>query len=256
MAEPDPTREELAQAARDLERAGDRGPRALQLNALLLRLDPRDEWAALRLGRCHLEAGEHEAAVEVWQRHVDSCSRSPVRSHLDGLRRKLQGEARVEAILEKEGFDVLWRWAHALKSMGRGSHFFVPAFELLARERRDPSTLAALASAYRAVNRLDEAEGVVAESLVLDDGKGSNPAAWTVRAAILRERGKLQLSRRLYEELERLHPDDHYLLEGLAAVYADLERQGAELGLKDRVSEMRRKAWAKRQRLRELGWAA
>lgn len=281
-------REELTVELQELEeraavhgRQGSYGPAAVSLNERILKLDPGNLTALLRLVRCHTECEDWQAAHDSYRRLLELGVGDPARiqeklketqdraaeqveAERQGeecARKKRERDARLKREQherEQQRHQQLVAEARAMTSLGN-----VRGLAIAAREARDyavslvyherslelaaskgdrTGALAAYASTLRQVNRPADALAALRESIELEPARDRNKHSYTSLVATLRELEHLDEARTEGESLLALHPDDSWVLFALGRVFKDLFARDRKGHLLDQANLYYRRA--------------
>jgi tetratricopeptide (TPR) repeat protein len=220
---------DVAQLVAEAERLSpERSPeQAVELNQRIVRLDPRNAAAYVRLARAYQAQRNFAAAADACQEALQCNPGSAVaQRRLQHINEEWDFYKKAQAI---QTYDEALRRGVANKDqelVGLAIAYLWSAVELSTSRSQSIICRNALAAAYR--SKKDPASLDMAASmyeLVLRHAPG-NLAAMIGLAAVLRDQGKLSQARQLYEQVLALDPRNSHALTGLGGVLHD---QGEEV---------------------------
>lgn len=234
----------LKQKAQDLNRDNSWGQEAIELNTMLLDLDPTDVAGHTRRGRCYWQRGDLEGAGADYRRALElaaeGSSTTPlIRQAIADIEtesyERAERERRESAERERrerELAEELARQETVLAELGDCDEAVAVAREARSGDR--PDTDFAL-RAYRRAVKLDPARLDVA-------------VEW---AALLRYEQYHERASRIYERVLALRPDHRAARVGKAAVLVDTGAADEALGMCDELlKETPKDAFARRVKAR------
>lgn len=248
---------ELLDRARELAKAREWGPEAIEVNTAILKRVPDDVASLTRRGRCYWEAAREDydralkldpkntiarnalakmdrkagTSTERPRAKVVGANTRPVaaagRAHAEARRRREEAErARMSAEdLQEVGDLSSFEEARSLGIAARsGSHpnypLAIAAFrKAFELDRRRYDVLTMLAATYRACKQLEKAEKVYRWILAHEDSTFARVGL----AAVYADTKRPAKARKLYEEVLDQEPANSYALMGLGRVFYNLD---------------------------------
>jgi tetratricopeptide (TPR) repeat protein len=201
--------------------------------------DPKDGWTQLTIARCLEQQGRFVEALEHGWRALEladsAVARSTARNRCEELIAREQARRRAAAIAES-GPAALRAAADELRIAMRDL-FEEVELRRLAAEDATTRNLNALGGVLRDSGDFGEALAVYERSLARDASTRGNAAAYTGRAAVLRDLRRWSESIESYERVLAERPDDQFALAGIAAVARDAFEHEHDPAAKQRYEE-------------------
>jgi tetratricopeptide (TPR) repeat protein len=262
--------QELIQRAAEQGRAGSFGPEAVAVNERILKINPADVIALLRLARCHTENEDWVAAHEAYRRLLELGAGDAELVHgklketreraaaQEEANRSAEVRVRAQAEREKNRQQRLDEEAGAIGSFVEARTLAIAArdardypfalayhersIELASKKGDRIGALAAKASTLRKAGRPTDALLTLNQSIELEPSRERNKPSYTSLVATLRDLGELDQARREGESLLQLHPDDSWVLFAVGRVFKGLYERDGNPEFLDRSSAYTRRA--------------
>lgn len=205
----------LRRRAANLNRENSWDLEAIELNTIILQLDPEDTAAYCRRGKCHRLRADLESAEADYQSALELSSESSsttpyIEQAITEIRTEIQDHLERERLEQEE--------RERRESARRAE---------LARQQRVLDGLASCEEAVAAAREaryqqespdLDFALSLYKRAAELDPGRLDVGVEW---AALLRETGQLHRAERIYDRIIELRPSDRAARVGKAAILVD-----------------------------------
>lgn len=248
----------LTRAAVELAKRGVFSDEAVRANQAVLDVDPDNVDALLRLLRCWVHRSEFTQAAGLVDRLDALGLDESDRDYVDRFRAEVVAKAGAERVrlkgeeaTRREREELLAsactvpsaQEAQALGAAYRGHDnelaiaFLERGIEVAATWQESLSVLSVLAPTYRDVGDLASALGAYERAIEIEPDYERNKVIYTSMTATLRQIGRLDDARVHGEALNRLFPDDAYVLRALGAVYVRLSVRDRDVSLAEKAEE-------------------